>query len=277
MDTEELLYDIVSVLKILKIDATTLKLPNIRNLIEQFITNNRSASRTRLILTITKLINDYYGLTPLLKSTPKATPVDIGLFNYTKTYSITNAINPSNLYKKAYVALDGMKATLLSNNKKISWNISDVRSDNTQVKNKFRDVVSVKLISSQVTLQVPAFTSTQITTVLIDELATQCFITKSRNYHFLAYDKLTTSEIIRITDIQGAMYNPSQRKLIIDNSCQEGIYYFDPPITVLDTLTFSFARPTIISTISNQAAFNSCLINLEIAYIDSSFEIEEIY
>jgi len=273
MDPELILHDVLSILKSMRIDIYRLNMSGIRRIIQNYLDINPSTTHTRAIIQITKYLSYEYGQTLRIKPPSKSVSANISILGSSNPYTIAKLINPANLHKKAYVALDGMKGMLSHDKKKITWSINDIRSDTTQVKNKFRDIVAVKLLSSIVTLSLPVATSTTITTILIDELASQSFISKDRNFHFLAYDKLTTAEINRISNIIHSMDNPTLRKLILDHSCRDGIYTFDPPITVLNTITMSFARPAYVSTIADQVPLTSCLINLEITYLDSAYDV----
>lgn len=277
MDPEEILSEVLSVLKELKIDIYKVNLSTLRIKIKQYITSYPLASQTRAVLEIADEVSKLYGdLSLITVKNRKPTSMDVILFDDPNPYRITKTLNPRNLYKKAYVALDGMKATLSNNNTKISWEISNTQSNMTQVRNKFRDVVEIKLLSSSVTFNLPVYTSTQITTVLIEELKSQSFISPDRNFHFVTYDKLDTTEINRISQAMFSMYNPTLRKLVVDNSCHDAIYAFDPPITTLSTITLSFGRPTKLCTIGGQGTGSSCLVNLEITYIEPTFNPEDV-
>lgn len=274
---QSILEDVLATLRELKINIHSVNLSTLRIKIASYLDKDPSYDRNRIILEISDELSKLHGdLQSIRIKNKKITPADIILFGNPDPYYITKILNPSNLYKKAYIGLYGMNGTLTENNTKISWDLNNIRSDKTQIKNKFRDIVEIKLLSSIVTLNLPIYTSTQITTVLIDELTSQSFISKDRKFHFITYDKLTTEEINRISDLGGGMYNPVLRKLISDNSCYDNIFAFNPPIVDLDSITLSFARPTNICTIASQSNSSSCLINFELTYIDSAFNTEDI-
>jgi hypothetical protein len=273
---ESTLYDILRVLRDLDIDITNLNVAYMRNKVTHHYINYPDSSQYRRVIELSAEFNDAYGKSiNLLTSKRNIASIDVSFFNSINPYDFIAIVNPANLYKKAYVALDGNKGTVSADQKKISWNINALTNyDGTQIKNKFRDIVSIKLLSYLIPINIANVTSTQITTVLIEELTSQCYISPDRKYHFISYDKLTNAEIIRISQVIGFMYNPVIRKMTIDNSCHDGIYHFNPPITLLDTITLSFGRPTILCSIAGQSIFQRCFINLEVTYLDPAYLTE---
>lgn len=274
-DITEIINIVSAVLAEFKIKA---KLPDnqyTRKAINDYLNRNKEKTKNRIIMELTMkfynlLTQPYekmYGLGPITESNIKN--VDVRIFGKEDPRELTRAVNIKNLYKTAYIGLNGLYATISGN--KISWSISDVIiSGGVQVRNKFRDVTEIKMYTSLVNLTVPASRPssggdntilqplTTITNVLIDECAGDSFIGQTRRFHFISYDSSTLD-------------TSTQRKLIVDNSCQGGLYVFNSPITVLDKITLSFARHDQLMPILEDNS-NPTFINMEIKYLDDMIE-----
>lgn len=264
---EELMYAVLKTLKEMSINPDEVNLTGLRNALAKYKQNNPESTNTRTIVELVSRFSD--TSMPMLRNT-KETPVDVSFFGSSNPYDIINIISPQSLYKKAYVGLQGSKATFSQDNKKISWVLSNIFSDGIQVKNPIRDIVEIKLLSYVMNLSLPTATSSDVTTVLIEEFASQSFAGPDRKFHFVSHDSWTTARIITVSYPMFAVYHPNLRKMIIDNSCHMGSFSFDPPVTILDTLTLSFGRPARVYPINGQSNDESCFFNFEVTYKDSA-------
>lgn len=266
-DTESILYDVLRILRELKVNINKLPLDELRVIIDTY---NDDCTKTRKLIEISMSIYDkYIGSNvpiPPISISNIITPVDLSFFQQSDPYSLTRSINPRNLYRKAYVGLDGMKSTISYDHYKISWELNNVFNlIGAQVKNTFKNIVAIKLLSYNITLTISNANSTNITTVLIDEFDSQCFRNDERKFHFISYDTWKVGD------------DPTSHKMIVDKSCQDGIFMFNPPIKLADSITMSFGRPTRLIPIPDQIASPvgvPTFINLEVTYIDPVFEYD---
>jgi len=182
----------------------------------------------------------------------------------TRPYNLTNfvgltsllqfarAMNPSSIYKKAYVTLDSKYARFLERNTKLQWDYLDVLTESdtsTNTVSKIRDVVRIQIFSTVIT----KFSSPLMRgTTLIEEFRSQAFIAPNgRRFHTMGLlNDLENPIPIEIRSTFGADigFTPDvttydKYELLSGFRFNEGMYYFNQPITTFNSLTLSFGNP----------------------------------
>jgi hypothetical protein len=248
----------------------------VRDVIETYMDDEENTKKTRnrqIVELADKLHDNFASEQDVSDEVPsrKVTKADVRIFGSDNPYTLTAMINPKNLYRKAYLGLNGVYGVISADGMKISWTILDVTTQaGVQVRNKYKNVVEIKMLTSLATLVVPASRpivnpmyanivqpATTITNVLIDELVGDSFIDSNtkRRFHFIAEDD-------SVSDV--SVY----RKLVVDNSCHQGVYTFGAPISILSDITMSFARLDRVLQITTQDPDDPMFIGLEVTYIN---------
>jgi hypothetical protein len=171
----------------------------------------------------------------------------------TDIYKIAHTINPQSQYRKVYLALDTKYAKFLENQTKLQWNYHNTIQEfgnSTNTVGPLENIVSMRIYS----FVVQYFNSPlNRATVLVNELSAQSFLWDGdKNFHFMArrnslLDSLPLTDRTTITlDYQYVpdIATANKIELLSGYRFNEGIYYFNPPVTLVDTITLSIRDPT---------------------------------
>jgi hypothetical protein len=176
------------------------------------------------------------------------------LIGLTNPYEIVRMINPSNLYKTAYLNFDSRYASKISSDRtKFTWNFLDntnVQFGSVNTPNKIRDIISMKLMKTSIPSSYA--TSKNLMNILIHELVGQAFIGPTgRRFHFIGAAKSLS---------EGSFTSP-RTIITFDEDSNGGVFTFMKPITSFDKLTFSIAPMYKELSFINDTFYN-CTIDL---------------
>lgn len=157
------------------------------------------------------------------------------LLNANSMYDFINLLNPSALYKKAYIILDSDYASSRNiDGTVVTWNFSntaDITDNGYNALGNIRDIVSMKLYKYNISFLTPG--SSNRFSILLEEFRAQSFLAANgRRFHFITppYDYLL----------------PSTNPVPFMEPYNYGNFYFAKPMTVLDQLSISIGDPFIV-------------------------------
>lgn len=171
-----------------------------------------------------------------------------------------NSVNRKQQTRTAYLCLDSKYARFLNNNTKLQWDLMETLTEgpnSVNVKNNIRNITSVRMLS----FTLPQFNSVaKRASILIDELSTQAFIMPNRKFHFIGYlvNLSTGSGNVQITPLNSGIYTQAdvydftlmnKYELLIDHRVNDGYYYFNKPVVLIDSITISVADPFSLITL----------------------------
>ena len=163
-------------------------------------------------------------------------PADINLtkmLGMNNSEEIVRVLNPGALLRKNYMVLDTRYRIPSSTNNltKFSWNyiLHDETSNQgtVNVVGNVRDIVAIRVYPFRIPYILSADNKYDRITMLIEELSGQAFIAhESRKFHFMLKSGIDSNFI----NLKTNKYN-------------DGFFYFEKPITTLNTITVSFGSP----------------------------------
>ena len=151
---------------------------------------------------------------------------------------LTRILNPQSLYKKAYFILDSRYRSSAGTNNlsnsitKYKWdfNLNSQPSDNNSSVNvigNMRDIVSLRIYPFRIPYNSLLDNKYKRLSILIEELESQAFVAhEQRKFHFMLE-----------TDIDSSFIN------LNTNKYNDGYFYFEKPITSIETISITFANP----------------------------------
>lgn len=165
-------------------------------------------------------------------ATISANSVDVSsILGNNDTYSIQRIINPTALYTKTQILLDSRwRSQDTDGTSLFRWSFSNTvaaKLGTFNTTSPIRDIIAIKVLPFKIPYSASAENPTKNITMYYNEFSNQCVIAQeNRKYHhWLDYVKEDDW-----LSLDATKYN-------------KGKYYFDKPITTLDTLTVSFGSP----------------------------------
>ena len=172
----------------------------------------------------------------------------------------TNSVNRKQQTRTAYLCLDSKYARFLNNNTKMQFDLMETLTEgpnSVNTRSNIRNITSIRLLS----FTLPQFTSVaKRGSILIEELSTQAFIIPNRKFHFMSdlVNLSTGSGNVQVLQLNGGIYVlaciydftlMNKYEMLIDHRLNDGYYYFNKPIVLLDSITISVADPFLPITL----------------------------
>lgn len=153
------------------------------------------------------------------------------IFGKTNLHDVQNIFNPASLQKKNYLNLDSKYRSLNDDGTRIYvWNhVNNVirRQGSVNTVGVIRDIIEMRVYPFKIPYVANADTDMNIITMLIEEFSAQSIIGhENRKYHFI-FKATVLGDWIELDPYP----------------MNEGRFYFNKPITTLDTLSVSFGSP----------------------------------
>lgn len=193
------------------------------------------------------------------------------IFGINDFNTFIHVMNPAARRRIAYMCLDSRYARFNSNCTKLTWDFENSLVDSpnsTNIVGKIRDITSIRMYS----FVICDFDTTYgRATVFIEELAAQSFMLQSgRRFHFMTMlnntqypadvgtrnTKPSTAGIANIADFVLS----DKFELLAGYRFNEGYYYFNKPITKLDTITISVGNPNDLVNIGKYEYFKVAML-----------------
>lgn len=182
-------------------------------------------------------LNSENGTVATSISAPSQAPVITNAIDLTSvlgnndSYGIQRVINPQALHAKTQILLDSRYRSLDTDGTLLfKWSFSNTMTTQQGTFNTLspiRDIVAIKVFPFKIPYTANAENPTKNITLYYNEFSNQCVpAQENRKYHHWMDYNIEDDWI----SLNADKYN-------------EGIYYFDKPITSLDTLTINFGAP----------------------------------
>jgi hypothetical protein len=162
-------------------------------------------------------------------------PVAQNFLGMSNSEEAVRVMNPSALHRKNFMLLDSRYRILSSNDipgiATYSWNYvlkSQIEAQGSvNIIGNVRDIIALRVYPFRIPYVASADNKYSRISVFIEELGSQSFVAhESRKFHFMLRSKVDSEFIELETD----QFN-------------DGSFYFEKPITTLNTLTISFGSP----------------------------------
>jgi hypothetical protein len=164
------------------------------------------------------------------------TPNDINNFlGISNTEDITRVLNPNALYRKNFMLLDSryriLSGSTIDGISTFSWNYilkSQIEAQGSvNIIGNVRDIIAMRVYPFRIPYVASADNKYSRISMFVEELGSQAFVAhENRKFHFMLRASID-SEFI---DVETSEFN-------------DGFFYFEKPITTLNTLTLSFGSP----------------------------------
>lgn len=185
---------------------------------------------------------------------------------------LVRLLNPWATRKHVYLCLDSKYATFSENNTKLTWdftNSADQYANSANALGKVRDITMMKILSAVIT-QFPVNNFNRAT-ICVEEWKTQSFkLPGGRNFHFVgllnnlnAQVPLTSRSALTFFTIPDPI-TWNKYELLAGYRFNEGKYYFNNPITTINTMTLTFGNPIDLLNIQKYLNLNCRITNLGI-------------
>ncbi len=183
---------------------------------------------------------------------------------------LARLLNPWATRKHVYLCLDSKYANFTENNTKLTWdftNSADQYANSANALGKVRDITMMKILSAVIT-QFPTNVFNRAT-ICVEEWKTQSFkLPNGRCFHFMgllnnlnAQVPLTSRSALTFFRIPDPI-TWNKYELLAGYRFNEGKYYFNNPITTINTLTLTFGDPINLLNIQKYLNLDCKITNL---------------
>lgn len=211
-------------------------------------------------------------------------------FDLQSKIHLQRKLNPSSLYKYAYVLLDtGNIASELSNRTTFGWNVVNfvtLQTGTVSIIGKLRDIVGMRLYPVTATFEVPIpapgkqWISSVVNldynyTILIKEFQAQSYVAHDNSkFHFVMYPKIMSYGYIA-TGYPYVYSNPSvaYTESIIEYTTigkGNGWFWFKTPMTLASTMSLQIGDPfDLVLQVPEGEYYPRMIIPIQLIYLDA--------